>query len=87
MRCDGNSIECVVRDQMNDSSGHKNAVTVMKWGMRTTMKHFRIADDPTDIGTVCIQQVSHLQSAFRAAYSRWGYFYEQFNLIAALWQK
>jgi hypothetical protein len=61
-----------------------NAVTVMKWGLRTTMKHFRIADDPTGIGTVCIQQVRvcHVQSAFKAAYSCWGFFYEQFILIA-----
>jgi hypothetical protein len=44
---------------------------------------FRIADGPTDIGTVCIQQVCHVQSAFKAAYSCWGYFYEQFILIAA----
>ena len=63
---------------MNDNSGHKNAVTVTKWGLRTTMKHFRIAEDPSDIGTVWFQQVSHVQSAFKAAYSCGGYFYEQF---------
>jgi len=64
---------------MNDSSGRKNAVTFMQWGLRTTMKHFRIAGDPTDIGTVCIQQVCHVKSVFFC----WGYFYEQFILIAA----
>lgn len=70
---------------MNDSSVHMNAVTIMKEGvLRTTMKHFRISDDPTDFGTVCIQQVSHVQSAFKAAYSCWDYFYEQFIFTAAL---
>jgi hypothetical protein len=31
------------------------------------MKYFRISDDPTDFGTVYIQQVSHVQSAFKVA--------------------
>jgi hypothetical protein len=41
------------------------------------------SNDPTDIGNVRIRHVSHVERAFKAAYSCCSYFYEQFIFITS----